>query len=71
LNEVTVKIRRNIGGTFTVTAAENVFTYVLNNVLETREQMKKDFEGISDEEIAQIIEFARGQTSFDNENQGE
>lgn len=68
---VKVTIKRNIGGTFTVTFGEKVFTYVLNEVIETRMQMKKDFEGISDKEITQMIEFARRQTSFDNENRSE
>jgi len=68
---MTVNIKRNIGGTFSIVLENDVFTYDVNDIPTTRENLKKDFEGISDEEITAIISEARSQTSFDNESENE
>ena len=62
--EVTVKVERKVGGTFTVTRGDEVHDYSLNEAEKTRIEMKKDFDGISDEDIDSILEEANSQTSF-------
>ena len=66
-SEVTVKIIRRIGGFFDMIIGDKVYTYSLNDLETTKNNLRKEFPRISDKDVNGIIEKARSQTSFDNE----
>jgi len=65
--ETAVSIKRNVGGTFSLEIGEDVFTYSINDIENTTSRLKKDFDGISDDDITAILDEARSQTAFDNQ----